>query len=96
MSCGWRFVRRSWFYGFVPIITICAVSKQLHQQLAKEVNLDLYSESQFNDEKTQFSNEKTQLTNRKLNSDKDWELIYFKEKLIEQIAILLSIPPGKE
>ena len=38
-----------------------------------------------NDEKTQFSNEKTQLTNRKLNSDKDWELIYFKEKLIEQI-----------
>ena len=50
-----------------------------------QLNLDLYSESQFNDEKTQFSNEKTQLTNRKLNSDKDWELIYFKEKLIEQI-----------
>ena len=50
-----------------------------------QLNLDLYSESQFNDEKTQFSNEKTQLTNRKLNSDKDWELFYFKEKLIEQI-----------
>lgn len=43
-----------------------------------QMNLDLYHKSQLSDEKTQ-------LTSRKLNSDKDWELIYFKEKLIEQI-----------
>lgn len=42
------------------------------------MNLDLYYKSQLIDEKTQ-------LTSRKLNSDKDWELIYFKEKLMEQI-----------
>lgn len=32
--------------------------------------------------KTQLTDEKTQLMDRKLNSDRDWELIYFKEKML--------------
>ena len=39
------------------------------------------------DEKTQLAKaKKTQLVDRKLNSDRDWELIYFKEKMLQQVG----------
>lgn len=40
-----------------------------------QMSLDQYT-------KTQLTDEKTQLMDRKLNSDRDWELIYFKEKML--------------
>lgn len=51
-----------------------------------QMNLEQYSESQFMNEKTQPVSEKTQFVGRKVNSDSDWELIYFKEKIIDQIG----------
>lgn len=51
-----------------------------------QMNLEEYVQTQLNYEKTQLSGEKTQRTDRKLNSDQDWELIYFKEKVIERVG----------
>ena len=51
-----------------------------------QMNLDQYTKTQLIDEKTQLANKKTQLVDRKLNSDRDWELIYFKEKMLQQVG----------
>jgi ATP-dependent DNA helicase RecG len=54
-----------------------------------QLSLDLVEKSQLDNEKSQLDNEKsqsngqkTQFVGRKVNSDQDWELIYFQEKVI--------------
>ena len=47
-----------------------------------QMTLDLDEKSQLSNEKSQSKAQKTQLTGRKVNSDQDWELIYFREKVL--------------
>jgi ATP-dependent DNA helicase RecG len=47
-----------------------------------QLSLDLVEKSQLDNEKSQSNGQKTQFVGRKVNSDQDWELIYFQEKVI--------------
>lgn len=47
-----------------------------------QMSLQIVEESQLRKEKSQSDGQKTQLVERKVNSEQDWELIYFREKLI--------------
>ena len=48
-----------------------------------QISLDLVEKSQLDNEKSQSNVQKTQFAERKVNSEQDWELIYFREKVIE-------------
>ena len=55
-------------------------------QLSDEKSQLSDEKSQLSGEKSQLSGEKTQLVERKFNSSQDWELIYFQERIIEQLG----------
>jgi ribosomal silencing factor RsfS len=46
------------------------------------MSLDLTEKSQLDNEKSQSNAQKTQFARRNANSEQDWELIYFREKVI--------------
>ncbi|MCC8151978.1 MAG: putative DNA binding domain-containing protein [Lachnospiraceae bacterium] len=50
--------------------------------LPAQMTLDLEEKSQLDNEKTQSNGQKTQFVGRKVNSEQDWELIYFRENII--------------
>ena len=50
--------------------------------LPAQMIIDLDEKSQLKNEKSQSKTQKTQLTGRKVNSNQDWELIYFREKIL--------------
>lgn len=51
-----------------------------------QISLDLVEKSQLDNEKSQSNVQKTQFAERKVNSEQDWELIYFREKVIEIVG----------
>lgn len=51
-----------------------------------QLELEFSEETQLGIEKTQLTNVKTQLSGGKLNFEQDWELIYFKDMILEKVG----------